>query len=108
MDFSYYERELREYAELFDGVGPIHCARAPGRLDVMGGIADYSGSVVLEKTLEESTWAGAQLGKSASLQIRSLALARPRSNVAAEIPLERLIVNGKVRPLAGLREAFAE
>jgi galactokinase len=27
---------------------PIHIARAPARLDVMGGIADYSGSLVLE------------------------------------------------------------
>src|ERR1043165_6441733 len=88
MDYSYFKRELREYSELFDGVGPIHCARAPGRLDVMGGIADYSGSVVLEKTLEESTWAAAQLGNSSTLRIRSLALARPRSNHEVEIPLE--------------------
>lgn len=27
---------------------PLHVARAPGRLDVMGGIADYSGSLVLQ------------------------------------------------------------
>jgi galactokinase len=26
----------------------IYIARAPGRLDVMGGIADYSGSLVLQ------------------------------------------------------------
>lgn len=26
----------------------IYVARAPGRLDVMGGIADYSGSLVLQ------------------------------------------------------------
>lgn len=32
-------------------------ARAPGRLDVMGGIADYSGSTVLEGTLELAAWA---------------------------------------------------
>lgn len=29
----------------------IFVARAPGRLDVMGGIADYSGSVVLQVNL---------------------------------------------------------
>ena len=28
--------------------GDIYVARAPGRLDVMGGIADYSGSLVLQ------------------------------------------------------------
>jgi galactokinase len=27
-------------------------ARAPGRLDVMGGIADYSGSLVLQVTFK--------------------------------------------------------
>jgi galactokinase len=47
---------LRERAAgFFDREGPITVARAPGRLDVMGGVADYSGSVVLEATLAEST-----------------------------------------------------
>ena len=31
--------------------GPLYVARAPGRLDVMGGIADYSGSLVCEMPL---------------------------------------------------------
>ena len=34
---------------------PIIIARAPGRLDVMGGIADYSGSLVLEMPTAEAT-----------------------------------------------------
>lgn len=33
---------------LFRADAPVYVARAPGRLDVMGGIADYSGSLVLE------------------------------------------------------------
>lgn len=32
----------------------IWVSRAPGRLDVMGGIADYSGSIVLQSTLAEA------------------------------------------------------
>jgi L-arabinokinase len=39
---------------------PIAVARAPGRLDVMGGIADYSGSLVLERPIAEATWAAIQ------------------------------------------------
>lgn len=39
---------------------PIYCARAPGRLDCMGGIADYSGSLVLELPLVEATFVAAQ------------------------------------------------
>jgi galactokinase len=35
--------------------------RAPGRLDVMGGIADYSGSLVLEFPIAEATFAAVQL-----------------------------------------------
>ncbi|MFK8081643.1 MAG: hypothetical protein AB8B97_15260 [Granulosicoccus sp.] len=34
---------------------PLFGARAPGRLDVMGGIADYSGSTVLQLPIQEST-----------------------------------------------------
>jgi galactokinase len=47
----------------FFGVGrPIVSASAPGRLDVMGGIADYSGSLVLEMPIRERTtvWAAAR------------------------------------------------
>jgi len=36
---------------------PLYIARAPGRLDVMGGIADYSGARVLELPLACSTFA---------------------------------------------------
>lgn len=39
---------------------PIHVSRAPGRLDVMGGIADYSGSLVLQLPLREATFAAVQ------------------------------------------------
>ena len=35
-------------------------ARAPGRLDVMGGIADYSGSLVLQMPIAEATYAAVQ------------------------------------------------
>src|SRR5919202_7048234 len=39
---------------------PLYIARAPGRLDVMGGIADYSGALVLELPLARATFAVAQ------------------------------------------------
>src|SRR5687768_18341924 len=40
---------------LFDPRADLYVARAPGRLDVMGGIADYSGSLVLELPIAEAT-----------------------------------------------------
>jgi L-arabinokinase len=47
-------------SRLFDRDADIFVARAPGRLDVMGGIADYSGSLVLQRPTAEATWAAFQ------------------------------------------------
>ncbi|KAK8968399.1 L-arabinokinase [Platanthera guangdongensis] len=51
------KRQLREQsaaAALFNWEEDIFVARAPGRLDVMGGIADYSGSLVLQMPIREA------------------------------------------------------
>lgn len=40
--------------------GAVHVARAPGRLDVMGGIADYTGSVVCQMPLRIDAAAAVQ------------------------------------------------
>lgn len=56
------DEEERAAAALFDWSRPITVARAPGRLDVMGGIADYSGSLVLQMPISEAAFAAAQLG----------------------------------------------
>ena len=45
---------------LFERDVPIFVARSPGRLDVMGGIADYSGSLVLELPIREAAFAAVQ------------------------------------------------
>ncbi len=45
---------------LFAADREIVVARAPGRLDVMGGIADYCGSLVLEMPIREATFAAVQ------------------------------------------------
>ena len=52
-------------------------ARAPGRLDVMGGIADYSGSVVLELPLARSTSAILQPRSDSRIEVVSFRGARP-------------------------------
>ncbi len=57
---------------LFDPATEIIVARAPGRLDVMGGIADYSGSLVLQLPLKEATLAAIQLASGRTLKIVSL------------------------------------
>lgn len=53
---------------LFEWDKEIKITRAPGRLDVMGGIADYSGSLVLQKTIAEAAHVAIQT-KSPGLQL---------------------------------------
>lgn len=57
---------------LFDPARDIVVARAPGRLDLMGGIADYSGSLVLQWPLREAALAAVQLTGDRSLRVVSL------------------------------------
>jgi galactokinase len=47
-------------AGLFSAEAPVVLARAPGRLDVMGGFADYSGSLTLELPIREAAFVAAQ------------------------------------------------
>ena len=58
--------------ELFNGDADLIVSRAPGRLDVMGGIADYSGSHVLEFPIAEATFAAVQLNAERVLNVVSL------------------------------------
>ncbi|MEO7456951.1 MAG: GHMP kinase [Gemmatimonadaceae bacterium] len=50
----------------------ITSASAPGRLDVMGGIADYSGSLVLQLPLDRRTTATVELRDDDRIEIESL------------------------------------
>ena len=53
--------EILESNRIFEPGATLSVARAPGRLDVMGGIADYSGSLVLQRTIAEATFAALQV-----------------------------------------------
>ncbi len=67
-DFAQHLERLRQLptcndpnlGTLFEQHLPIYVARAPGRLDVMGGIGDYSGSLVLEMPAAEASFAAVQ------------------------------------------------
>ena len=58
---------------LFDEAGgELFVTRAPGRLDLMGGIADYSGSLVLELPIAAAAHAALQLSAGRTLRVVSL------------------------------------
>ncbi len=56
----------------FDEGTPLYVARAPGRLDLMGGIADYSGSLVLELPLAAATLVAVQQSLTTTVSILSV------------------------------------
>lgn len=60
-----------EVRELLSGAGAIHAHRAPGRLDVMGGIADYSGSLALQLPLDADALCAVQERSDASFRLFS-------------------------------------
>jgi galactokinase len=64
---------LPDGAFLFIPGAPLVVARAPGRLDVMGGIADYSGSLVLQWPIREATLVAVQATAEPGLKLLSLA-----------------------------------
>src|SRR5262245_13685557 len=87
-----FARGIREqHRPFFDGEGPVIGARAPGRLDVMGGVADYSGSVVLEGTLAEATFVAVQARADGLLKIKSVGAAGEGLREEAVVPLSALI-----------------
>ena len=63
------DAELRTF---FDPRAEIFVARAPGRLDVMGGIGDYSGSLVLELPIAEATLVAFQRDEERRLRVFTL------------------------------------
>lgn len=56
----------------FSGDREIYVARAPGRLDVIGGIADYSGSLVMPMPIAEACVAGVQRATDGLIRVLSL------------------------------------
>ena len=58
--------------ELINRNQPVFSASAPGRLDVMGGIADYSGSLLLQMPISERTTVTLQPREDPILWIRTV------------------------------------
>ncbi len=71
-----------EVRDLFSSREEVLAARAPGRLDVMGGIADYSGARVLQLPLSLATWCAVQRRSDRVFRIYSVS---PDQNRYAEV-----------------------
>jgi galactokinase len=81
-------------------------ARAPGRLDVMGGIADYSGSLVLQLPLALAAFAAAQLQPEPAITIRSVQAPQIGNDTEITIPLATLAPGGSAIAYDSARDLF--
>lgn len=68
-----------------------YTASAPGRLDVMGGIADYSGSLVLQLPLKEQTHVTVRITGNPNCKLVS---DTPDGKLSVSIDFDQLLVNG--------------
>jgi galactokinase len=67
--FRYQIEKMLLPGQFFDSGQPVWMARAPGRLDVMGGNVDYTGGLVLQGLLGESVSAAVQLRSDGRVRI---------------------------------------
>src|SRR5215212_3716891 len=82
---------INQQGDFFDPGREITLARAPGRLDLMGGIADYSGALVLQLPLAVATWVAAQTVAEPVIRIRSQGAAALGEESEVVVPLAALL-----------------
>lgn len=78
----------------FSPAEPVAVGRAPGRLDLIGGIADYSGALVLELPLACATFVAAQPAAEDAITVRSLGAGPGGGEVEARVRLADLARGG--------------
>ncbi|KAK8597376.1 hypothetical protein V6N13_094791 [Hibiscus sabdariffa] len=91
------KRQMREHkaaAGLFNWEEDIFVTRAPGRLDVMGGIADYSGSLVLQMPIREACHVAVQRNHPSKHRLWKHALARQNAKGQGPMPVLQIVSYG--------------
>src|SRR5262245_36436727 len=78
----------------FFNSGEVWVARVPARLDVMGGIADYSGANVCEAVLGRGMLMALQSRTDRTLRVRTVQVGKRSLPVETRIPLDYM-ANGK-------------
>lgn len=100
------EHPLAAVRTLFDPSQEILITRAPGRMDLMGGIADYSGSLVLQLPIREATLAAIQRTNDRTITIVSLGADRQDESAAFHMALDDLWSNGQPLDYAAAQLLF--
>ena len=108
--------ELREFERLlhlpnndptglagYFNAGEVWVSRVPARLDVMGGIADYSGANVCEAMLGRGMLMALQPRNDRTLRIRTLQVGQRNLPVETRIPLDYFAAGGGLADYADVR-----
>jgi galactokinase len=82
------KRLAQEFAADFSG--DVRVSRAPGRLDVMGGIADYTGSLVCQATLDRAAAVALSRRSDRQVQVSSFNLRDEGSSFTYRVALDAL------------------
>ena len=88
----------------FFNSGAVWVTRVPARLDVMGGIADYSGANVCEAVLGRGMLMALQARTDRTLRIRTIQVGKRSLPVETRIPLDYLSSGDNVGAYAQVRE----
>ncbi len=88
----------------FFNSGEVWVGRVPARLDVMGGIADYSGSNVCETVLGGGMLMALQPRTDRTMRIRTMQMGRRSLPVETRIPLDYLTAGDSVGDYSQIRE----
>uniref|UniRef100_A0A5B7AAJ5 Putative L-arabinokinase-like n=1 Tax=Davidia involucrata TaxID=16924 RepID=A0A5B7AAJ5_DAVIN len=87
-------RECIAAAGIFNWEEEIFVTRAPGRLDVMGGIADYSGSLVLQMPIREACHVAVQKNHPSKQRLWKHAQARQHAKGQGPTPVLQIVSYG--------------
>ncbi|KAJ0824880.1 putative L-arabinokinase [Helianthus annuus] len=91
---KHHVRERKAAANLFNWEEDIYVARAPGRLDVIGGIADYSGSLVLQMPIREACHVAVQKIEPSKQRLWKHAQARQQAKGQSPTPVLQIVSYG--------------
>ncbi len=94
--------ELRR--SIFSNKNPIFINRSPGRLDLMGGNDDYTGGLVFETTIKETTTFAAQKRADTIFVLCNPSVKAMDWNEKVSFDLSVLMENGKMKEIQSIRD----
>src|ERR1700735_4512734 len=89
LDMSPFEDQVAAAVaghDFFAADKPLWVARAPGRLDVMGGNVDYTGGMVLQGLLREAVWVAVQRRTDDTIRVRNPGAAQFGWAISLQLP----------------------